>query len=104
MNKVELAIIVLVLIGIIVSSGTMVYTSTVISDLSTVKSDVSTLTESVANLTSAIGDLATILGDLAANVTERLTAIEAALATKETLIVGTTDSVELTLDRSHDLS
>ncbi|MCD6432204.1 peptide ABC transporter substrate-binding protein [Candidatus Bathyarchaeota archaeon] len=98
MNKVELAIIVLVLIGIIVSSGTMVYTSTVISDLSTVKSDVSTLTESVANLTYAIGDLATILGDLAANVTERLTAIEAALATKETLIVGTTDSVELTLD------
>ena len=98
MNKVELAIIVLVLIGVIVSSGTMVYTSTVISDLSTVKSDVSTLTESVANLTSAIGDLATILGDLAANVTERLTAIEAALATKETLIVGTTDSVELTLD------
>jgi len=107
-ERVEIAIIVLVLIGIIVSSGTMYYTATVLSSTSTITSDVSTLTESVANLTSSVRDLATITGSLAqsvnASVAEiaalkaRLAEIEASLAVRETLIVGTTDSVELTLD------
>lgn len=105
MEKIELSIVVLVLIGIIVSSGTMYYMTTVVGNLSTLTSDVSTLTESVGNLTSTISDLALIMSEgfaeyaekLAA-LTARLAAIEAGLAAKETLIVGTTDSVELTLD------
>ncbi|MBE0519550.1 hypothetical protein IBX35_00715 [Candidatus Bathyarchaeota archaeon] len=105
MEKIELSIIVLVLIGIIVSSATMIYVTTVVSNLSTLTDDVSTLTESVGNLTSTISDLALIMSEgfaeyaekLAA-LTARLAAIEAGLAAKETLIVGTTDSVELTLD------
>jgi len=71
MEKVELAIAVLVLIGIIVSSGTMYYAATVMGNLSTLMSDVS---------------------DLKGALEEKLAAIEASL------IVGTTDSVELTLD------
>jgi peptide/nickel transport system substrate-binding protein len=110
MEKVELAIVGLVLIGIIVSSGTMYYTATVLSNISTVSSDVSTLTDSVSNLTSTMRDLTTITGllaeavgnysDLLAALEARLAAIEASLAAKakETLIVGTTDSVENTLD------
>jgi len=71
MEKIELAIVVLVLIGIIVSSGTMYYTTTVMSNVSTLISDVSALKD----------------------------ALEAKLAAIEpSLIVGTTDSVELTLD------
>lgn len=107
-DKIELAIIALVLIGIIVSSSTLIYTTTVTSNVSSLTSDVSTLTESTTNLTSSISDLTTIVGSLAesvggyaeaiADLTERLAAIEASLATTETLIVGTTDSVELTLD------
>jgi len=109
-NKVELSIVVLVLIGIIVSSSTMYYTTTVMSNLSTLSGDMSTLTENVLNLTSTVRDLATITGTLAeamgeftetlANLEARLAAIEASLAAKakETLIVGTTDSVENTLD------
>jgi len=107
-ERVELAITVLVLIGIIVSSGTMVYTTTVVSNLSTLTSDVSTLTEGVADLTSTVTDLATIMRVLGGSVNvsleaitaleSRLAAIEASLAVRETLIVGTTDSVELTLD------
>lgn len=107
-DRIQLAITVLVLIGIIVSSGTMYYTATVLSNVSTVSSDVSTLTEGVANLTSTMRDLATITGNLVQSVTgvnesltdlqARLAAIEASLAVRETLIVGTTDSVELTLD------
>lgn len=110
MEKIELAIVVLVLIGIIVSSSTMYYTTTVMSNLSTLSDDMSTLTENVLNLTSTVRDLATITGTLAeamgeftetlADLEARLAAIEASLAAKakETLIVGTTDSVELTLD------
>jgi len=110
MEKVELAIVVLVLIGIIVSSGTMYYTTTVMSNTSTLSGDMSTLTESVLNLTSTVRDLAIITGTLAESMGEftetladleaRLAAIEASLAAKakETLIVGTTDSVELTID------
>ena len=107
-ERIDLAIVALVLIGIIVSSGTMVYTATVLSNVSTVSGDVSTLTDSVGNLTSSISDLATITGSLAesvnasiadiADLKARLAAIEASLAVRETLIVGTTDSVELTLD------
>jgi len=110
LEKIELSIVVLVLIGIIVSSGTMYYMTTAIDNLSTLTSDVSTLTESVTNLTSTIRDLTTITRLMAetlgqynetlAALQERLAAIEKALAakTKETLIVGTTDSVEKTLD------
>jgi len=110
MEKIELSIAVLVLIGIIVSSSTMYYTTTVMSNLSTLSGDMSTLTENVLNLTSTVRDLATITGTLAeamgeftetlANLEARLAAIEASLAAKakETLIVGTTDSVENTLD------
>jgi len=68
MEKVELAIVVLVLIGIMVSSGTMYYTATGLSNLI---SEVSRLREALE---------------------EKIAAIEASL------IVGTTDSVELTLD------
>jgi len=117
MEKIELSIIVLVLIGIIVSSGTMYYATTAVGNLSTLTSDVTTLTGSVTDLTSTISDLTTItalmmnsLGAynetlLAYNQTlaalqDKLAAIEKLLAakTKETLIVGTTDSVEKTLD------
>jgi peptide/nickel transport system substrate-binding protein len=108
MERVDLAIVVLVLIGIIVSSGTMVYTTNVMSNVSTVSGDVSTLTEGVANLTSTMTDLVTITGSLAESVNAslveitalktRLAEIEASLAVRETLIAGTTDSVELTLD------
>ena len=101
MERVEVAIVVLVLIGIIVSSGTMLYTTTIISDVSDVGSDVSTLTEGMFNLTSAIRDLAAMTGEAIATLEARLAAIEAALARARpltTLIVGTTDSVELTLD------
>lgn len=108
MERVEIAIVVLVLVGIIVSSGTMYYTATVMSNVSSVGSDVSTLTDGVADLTSSVGDLATITASLAeiveastvelAELRARLAAIEASLAVRETLIVGTTDSVELTLD------
>jgi len=107
-ERVEIAIAVLVLIGILVSSGTMYYTATVMSNVSTVSTDLSTLTESVGNLTDVVGDLATITGNLVQSVTgvnasiadlkARLAEIEASLAVRETLIVGTTDSVELTLD------
>jgi len=107
-ERVEIAIAVLVLIGIIVSSGTMYYTATVLSNVSTTRDDLSTLTESVGNLTSATRDLTTITGTLVQSVTgvnasiadlqARLAEIEASLAVRETLIVGTTDSVELTLD------
>jgi len=100
-ERIELAIVVLVLVGIIVSSGTMIYTANVLSSTSTISSDVSTLTTSVANLTSATRDLATIMEDFGASVADleaRLAEIEASLAVRETLIVGTTDSVELTLD------
>jgi len=100
-ERIELAIVVLVLVGIIVSSGTMIYTANVLSNVSTVSSDVATLTDSVANLTSATRDLASIMEDFGASVTDlqaRLAEIEASLAVRETLIVGTTDSVELTLD------
>jgi peptide/nickel transport system substrate-binding protein len=110
MEKIELAIVVLVLIGIIVSSSTMYYTTTAINNISTLSTDMSTLTENVLNLTSTVRDLATITGTLAeamgeftetlADLEARLAAIEASLAAKakETLIVGTTDSVENTLD------
>lgn len=110
MEKIELAIVVLVLIGIIVSSGTMYYTTTAINNISTLSTDMSTLTESVANLTSTVRDLATITGYLAqamgqfnqtlTDLEARLASIEAGLATqaKGTLIVGTTDNVENTLD------
>ncbi len=104
-ERIDLAIVALVLIGIVVSSGTMIYTSTVIGSLSTVIEDVSTLTTSVGNLTSSVRDLAAITADLAesfdvtiGDLEARLAAIEASLAVRETLIVGTTDSVELTLD------
>jgi peptide/nickel transport system substrate-binding protein len=104
-ERTDIAIIALVLIGILISSGTMIYTSTVIGSLSTMSSDVSTLTTSVGNLTSSVKDLATITADLAksfnltiTDLEARLAAIEASLAVRETLIVGTTDSVELTLD------
>jgi len=100
MEKIELSIVVLVLIGIIVSSSTMYYATTAVGNLSTLTSDVTTLTESVFNLTSAIRDLAAMTGESIATLEARLAAIEASLAakTKETLIVGTTDSVEKTLD------
>jgi peptide/nickel transport system substrate-binding protein len=110
MEKTELAIIVLVLIGILVSSGTMYYAASVAGNISTISTDVSTLIESMSNLTSTVSDLAAITGLLAESMGEfteelaalqaRLAAIEASLAakTKETLIVGTTDSVENTLD------
>jgi peptide/nickel transport system substrate-binding protein len=110
MERIEIVIAVLVLIGIIVSSSTMYYTTTVMSNISTLSGDMSKLTENVLNLTSNVRDLATITGTLAeamgeftqtlADLETRLAAIEATLAAKakETLIVGTTDSVENTLD------
>lgn len=110
MEKIELSIVVLVLIGIIVSASTFAYVATVTTNISSVKTDTSTLVESVSNLTSTMRDLATITGLLAqsmgqfnqtlADLQARLAAIEASLAAKakETIIVGTTDSVELTLD------
>jgi peptide/nickel transport system substrate-binding protein len=107
-GKIELAIVALVLIGIIVASATMYYTTTVISNLSSTSTDVSTLKDGVLNLTSRMTDLATIMGSLATSVNmstaaissleSRLTEIELSLAARETLIVGTTDSVELTID------
>ncbi|MDI6905166.1 MAG: ABC transporter substrate-binding protein [Candidatus Bathyarchaeia archaeon] len=101
-ERIDLAIIVLVLIGIIVSSGTMVYTTTVVGNLSTLTSDVSTLTGNVLNLTSTIGDFTTITLEAIVSLEARLAAMEAALAkvtlAKKTLVVGTTDSVEKTLD------
>ena len=110
LERMEIAIAVLVLIGIIVSSSTMYYTTTMMSNISTMTDDLSTLIESTGNLTSTVRDLATITGLLAESVGEgaeaiadleaRLAAIEASLAAeaKEILIVGTTDSVERTLD------
>jgi len=110
MGKIELAIVALVLIGIIVSSATMYYSASVLSAVSNVRTDTTTLTEGLANLTSTVRDLASITALLAgsfgefnetlANLQARLAAIESSLAekSKETLIVGTTDSVELTLD------
>jgi len=110
MEKIELSIVVLVLIGIIVSSGTMYYMTTVVSNVSEVESDTSVLVESVTNLTSTVRDLATITGLIAETVgeyEEMMAALEAKLAAieqmltekeKEVLIVGTTDSVEKTLD------
>jgi peptide/nickel transport system substrate-binding protein len=109
-NRIELAIAVLVLIAIVISAGTMVYTSTFVGSISEVKDDTAILVESVTNLTSTMRDLATMTGILAtsmgqfnqtlADLEARLAAIEATLASraKETIIVGTTDSVELTLD------
>ena len=107
-GKIELAIVALVLIGIIVASATMYYTTTVISNLSSTSTDVSILKDGVLNLTSRMTDLATIMGSLATSVNmstgaissleSRLAEIELSLAARETLIVGTTDSVELTLD------
>ncbi len=70
-NKVELSIIVLVLISIIVSSATTYYGVTALNNLSTLSSQVTSLRD----------------------------ALESKLASLETtLVVGTTDSVELTLD------
>jgi len=109
-ERVELTIIVLVLVGIIISSVTVIYTTSVVSNLSTLTKDVTLLTENLTNLTSSVRDLVTITGLLAESMGQfnqtlmdleaRLAAIEASLAAKakETLIVGTTDSVELTLD------
>jgi cell division protein FtsL len=78
-SKIELAIVVLVLIGIIVSSATVVYTVSVMSDLASVRSDVNVLKDSVANLTSSISDLTEIIRILATSVNmslERITALE----------------------------
>ncbi len=110
MERTELTIIVLVLIGIIVSSGTMYYTTSVTTAISELSGDTSTLIESMSNLTSTVRDLAEITALLAESMGQfteelaalqaRLAAIEASLAAKakETLIIGTTDSVENTLD------
>jgi len=107
-ERVDLAIIALVLIGIIVSGGTMYYAATTLSNVATVSENQTALTDSVADLTDSISDLATITSTLAetvnasiaeiADLKARLAEIEASLAVRETLIVGTTDSVELTLD------
>jgi peptide/nickel transport system substrate-binding protein len=70
-GKVELTIIGLVLIGIIISSGAMYYSFSLLGDVSTLMSQVSDLTDA---LQSTLKSLET------------------------TLTVGTTDSVELTLD------
>ena len=93
-GKVELAIAVLVLIGILVSSTTMTYTATIISNISTLTSSVSTLTSAVSDLARSVNSSMQALAALE----ERLATIESSLAVRETLIVGTTDSVELTLD------
>jgi len=101
-ERIELAIIVLVLIGIIVSSSTLYYTSTIIGNVSTLSSDVASLTGSVANLTSVIGNFTTLTLEAITHLEERLAALESALSkmtlAEKTLIVGTTDSVENTLD------
>jgi len=107
-ERVDLAIIALVLIGIIVASGTMYYTATTLSNISAMSDDLITLTDGVTELTGSIDDLATITSTLAetvnasvaeiADLKARLAELEATLAVRETLIVGTTDSVELTLD------
>jgi peptide/nickel transport system substrate-binding protein len=70
-GKTELTIIALVLIGIIVSGGAMYYSFTIIGDISTLMTQVSDLTDALQTT---------------------LKSMEA------TLTVGTTDSVELTLD------
>jgi len=66
MSKIDLTIVVLVLIAIIVSSSTLVYTNTVMSNMSILISDISTLTTSVENLTA----LNEKLNSLLANYTE----------------------------------
>jgi peptide/nickel transport system substrate-binding protein len=70
-GRVELAIVALVLIGIIVSSGAMYYASVTLGNVSTLKDQ---------------------LTDLQNSLQSTLTGLET------TLTVGTTDSVELTLD------
>jgi peptide/nickel transport system substrate-binding protein len=99
-NRIEIGIAVLVLIGIILSASAMYYVSTTTNNISKLTDDVTTLTASVANLTSAVTESVTVTGQTLASVLARLAAVEASLAaqTKDTLIVGTTDSVELTLD------
>jgi peptide/nickel transport system substrate-binding protein len=107
-ERVDLAIIALVLIGIIVASGTMYYAATTLGNVSTMGDDLITLTDGVTELTGSVTDLAAITGTLAetvnasvleiADLKARLAELEATLAVRETLIVGTTDSVELTLD------
>ncbi|MGA2767051.1 MAG: ABC transporter substrate-binding protein [Candidatus Bathyarchaeia archaeon] len=99
-SRIEIGIVVLVLISIILSSTSIYYTSTVTNNISKLTDDVTTLTTSIANLTSAVAQSVGLTGETLASVLARLTAIEAGLAAqaKETIIVGTTDSVELTLD------
>jgi len=107
-ERVDLSIIALVLIGIIVASGTMYYAATTLSNVSTTSDNLITLTDGVTELTGSVADLATITSILAqtvntsvaeiADLKARLAELEATLAVRETLIVGTTDSVELTLD------
>jgi peptide/nickel transport system substrate-binding protein len=107
-ERVDLAVVALVLIGIVVSSGTMYYSVTTLSNVSTVSNDLITLTDGVTELTGSVADLAAITSILAdtvnasvleiADLKARLATLEATLAVRETLIVGTTDSVELTLD------
>ena len=111
-TRMNVVIAVLVLIAIIVSGTTVYYMSTVVSDLSTVVSDLSTLTEGVYNMTLSVADLASTMGGLAvvvgeyaediADIMERIGGIEEAFRwkpwLKQTLVIGTTDSVELTLD------
>lgn len=78
-ERIELAIVVLVLIGIIVSSSTMYYATTIMSQLVSTTDDVTTLTDSVLNLTESIMDLTGTVATLGINVSDimdRLTAVE----------------------------
>jgi len=110
MEKTELTIVGLVLIGIIISSISVVFMTTAVNNLSTLTTNLTELTENVTNLTSTVKTLTAITGLMAetlgeysetlALLEERLAAIEKSLAekAKQILIVGTTDSVEKTLD------
>jgi len=110
-TRMNVVVIVLVLIAIIASVGTLYYSTTVMSDVGTLTDNVVTLTAGVMNLTSSVADLASVMGDLAetvgaygetiAEIQERIMAVETSLKPlmRGYIVLGTTDSIS-TLDPS----
>jgi len=87
----ESAIAALVIIAIVVSAGSLYYTSTVTSQLAETAQSVEDLSASVIDLTGAMGDLATSMADVADKVgasVAAVAAIEERLKTVEERLAG----------------
>lgn len=104
MTKMNIVVMVLVLIAIIVSAGTLFYVTDVMDRVNTLTDSTAELTSTVGDLTAAVANLTGVVGDLAgeagipaleqslADLISRIENIERAL-TPEVLVIGTTDGI-----------